>query len=144
MKKIMLVAALAAVAACSETATDTATEADAAATEEVAAAPAANLAADGQPAPGMYRITTAEGEVFNEEVKADGTYVQTDAEGKVVETGRWEQKSPEQYCYVVDEQYREEGDTGQQKCNTEGIGADGKWTSTNPEGKTATVERVAA
>ena len=140
MKRIMLVAALAMVAACSRS--EPAPEA----TEEVAAAPeaAAPLAADGQPTPGMYRVTTAEGEVFMEEVKADGTYVQTDAEGKVVETGRWVQKSPEQYCTVVDEQYRKEGDTGEEKCNTEGIGEDGVWTSTNREGKTATVERVAA
>lgn len=140
----MLVAVLAAVTACSETPTETATETDTAATEEVAAAPAGNLAADGQPAPGMYRITLEDGTVFNEEVKADGTYVQTDSTGKVVETGRWEQKSPEQYCYIVDEQYREEGDTGEQKCNTEAMGADGKWTTTNSEGRTATVERVTA
>lgn len=138
MKKIMLVAALATVTACTETAPEPE------ATEEVAVAPAENLAADGQPAPGMYRVTLEDGTVFNEEVKADGTYIQTDAEGKVVETGRWEQKSPEQYCTVVDEQYRKEGDTGEQKCNTEGIGADGVWTSTNSEGKTATVERVTA
>lgn len=139
MKKIVLVAALAALSACSEAET----EAEPAATEEVAAEPAAtNLAADGQPAPGMYRITLEDGTVFNEEVKEDGTYVQTDASGKVVETGRWEQKSPEQYCTIVDEQYRKEGDTGEQKCNTEGIGADGVWTSTNAEGDVAKVERV--
>lgn len=143
MKKLMLVAALAAVSACTDT--ETATETDTAATEEVAATPeAANLAADGQPAPGTYRVTLADGTVFTEEVKPDGTYVQTDADGNVVETGRWEQKSPEQYCTIVDEQYRKESDTGEQKCNTEGIGADGVWTSTGSDGKTATVERVTA
>lgn len=144
MKKIMLVAALAALSACSEAETDTATEPATPATEEVAAAPAQNLAADGQPAPGTYRITTADGTVFTEEVNPDGTYVQKDAAGNVVETGRWEQKSPEQYCYVTDEQYRKEGDTGEQKCNTEGVGTDGRWTSTGPDGETATVERVTA
>lgn len=141
MKKLACISAVALLAACSQEAP--APEAD---TEEVAAAPAEAevMAADGQPAPGMYKITTGDGQVFNEEVKPDGTYVQTDADGNVVETGTWEQKSPEQYCYTVDEQYREEGDTGEQVCNTEGIGADGKWTSTNPEGETATVERVTA
>ena len=135
MKRIVLIAALAAVAACTETETAEAPEA----TEEVAAAPveaAQPLAADGQPAPGMYRITLADGTVFMEDVKADGTYVQTDAEGKVVETGRWNQKSPEQYCYTKDEEGAVE------ECNTEAVDASGAWTSTNAEGEVAKVERV--
>ena len=49
---------------------------------------------------------------------------------------RWEQKSPEQFCFTKDE----EGAT--QKCNTEAVDANGVWTSTDPEGKVATVERV--
>ena len=82
------------------------------------------------------------GDVFTEELKPDGTYIQTDADGTVVETGRWVQKSPQDYCWTVDEQYREEGDTGAEKCNTEAVGADGVWTSTNADGETATVERM--
>lgn len=137
MKRLILASAFAVVAACSP-----ANEAEP--VEEAAEAvaePAAVMAADGQPAPGMYKVTTEEG-VFMEEVKADGTYVSTDAEGTVVETGRWEQRTPEEYCTVADEQYREEGETDEMKCNTEGIGEDGVWTSVNSEGKTATVERV--
>ena len=137
MKRLILVAALATLAACSETETAEAPEA----TEEVAAAPAEAaqpLAADGQPAPGMYKVTLADGTVFMEEVKADGTYVQTDASGKVVETGRWNQKSPEQYCTTKDEEGAVE------KCNTEGIDASGMWTSTNADGEVAKVERVTA
>ena len=139
MKRLILVSAFAVVAACSP-----ANEAEPVeeATEAAAVEPAAVMAADGQPAPGKYKVTTSEGEVFNEELSADGTYVQMDADGNVVETGKWEQKSPEQYCYTVDEQYRKEGDTGEQQCNTEGIGEDGKWFSTSPDGGTATVERV--
>ena len=129
----MLVAALATVAACSQS--EPAPEA----TEEAAApAPAAQpLAADGQPATGTYRVTTSEGQVVIEEVRADGTYTDT-IDGEVVETGRWEQKSPEQFCFTKDE----EGAT--QKCNTEAVDADGVWTSRDAEGKVATVERVQA
>ena len=90
----------------------------------------------------VLRVTTEGGDVFTEELKPDGTYIQTDADGTVVETGRWVQKSPQDYCWTVDEQYREEGDTGAEKCNTEAVGADGVWTSTNADGETATVERM--
>ena len=133
MKRIMLVAALATVAACSQA--EPAPEA----TEEAAApAPAApSLAADGGPATGTYRVNTSDGKVVIEEVRADGTYVDT-IDGEVVETGRWEQKSPEQFCFTKDE----EGAT--QKCNTEAVDAAGVWTSTDSDGKVATVERVEA
>ncbi len=133
MKRIMLVAALASVAACNQSQPAPAPEAadDTAAVEPAAAV----MAADGQPAPGTYKITTADGEVIMEEVRPDGTYSAT-VDGKVVETGRWVQKSPEQYCYTEDK----EGAT--ETCNTETVDANGVWTSTGPDGKTATVERV--
>jgi hypothetical protein len=134
MKRIMLVAALATVAACNQSEPAPAPEAanEAAAAAEPAAAV---LAADGQSATGTYKVTTAEGEVVMEEVRADGTYVDT-VDGKVVETGRWVQKSPEQYCYTKDE----EGAT--EVCNVEKVDANGVWTSTGPDGKVAKVERV--
>ena len=141
MKRLMLVAAMAALAACSQAETEEPMAADttaATATPE----PAAVMAADGQPAPGKYKITTSDGKIFNEELMPDGNYVQTDEAGTVVETGTWVQKSAEEYCYTVDEQYREEGDTGAEQCNAEGIGEDGRWFSTNSEGETAYVERV--
>lgn len=135
MKRIVLVTVIAAVAACSPAETTSEPEA----TEDVAAAPAAEvLAADGQPTAGMYKITAADGTVFMEEVKADGTYVQTGADGNVVETGKWVQKSPEQYCYTNDEEGAVE------ECNTEMVDEAGVWTSRNPEGEVATVERVTA
>ena len=129
----MLVAALATVTACSEA--EPAPEATEAAAAPAPAAP--SLAADGQPAADTYRVTTSDGKVILEDVRADGTYVDT-VDGKVVETGRWEQKSPEQYCYTKDG----EGET--QKCNTEAVDAKGVWTSRDAEGKVATVERVEA
>ncbi|ANY20035.1 hypothetical protein A6F68_01520 [Tsuneonella dongtanensis] len=136
MKRLIMVAALATLAGCSQSETAPAPEAEATAEAPVAAA--APLAADGKATPGMYKITTSDGMTFMEEVKADGTYVQTDADGKVVETGKWVQKSPTEYCTTKD------GEGEVEKCNTEGIDADGKWFSTNSEGKTATVERVEA
>lgn len=132
MKALIIVAAAATLAGCSQSETAPAPEA-AEATEAAVAEP---MAADGKPSAGMYKVTTADGEVFMEDVKADGTYVQTDKDGNVVETGKWVQKSPTEYCSTKDEEGAVE------KCNVEGIDAAGVWTSTNAEGKTATVERV--
>lgn len=138
MKNSIAIVALALLVGCSQAEQQGAPE-DAAATPETAIAePAAPLAADGQPTPGIYKITASDGKVFTEEVKPDGTYVQTDSEGTVVETGKWNQKSPGEYCYTADKEGAVE------QCNIEAVGADGVWTSTDPEGNTAKVERVTA
>ncbi len=141
MKEWIFVASLAVLAGCSQAEDGEATAEPA---EVAVAEPAPALAADGRPAPGNYRITTAEGMVFMEEVKPDGTYIQTDEDGQVVETGLWDQRSPEQYCYTVDAAYVDEDTPADQQCNTEQVGDDGVWSTTNPEGETATVERVEA
>jgi len=135
MKRIMLFAALAAVAACSEADTQTEPTEDVVMAEAQALPETQSLAADGQPAAGNYKVTTSEGVVIMEELRADGTYVGM-VDGEVVETGTWVQKSPEHYCYTEDE----EGATEQ--CNTEGVDENGVWTSTDPEGNVATVERI--
>ena len=138
MKKIMLVAALAALGACSkQDAAPTADASEPAATEAAAATPAVTtVAADGKPSTGTFKITTADGKVFTEEDKADGTYVETQ-DGKVIETGKWEQKGPGTFCTTKDEA------GAKQRCGTEKIDEKGVWTSVNPDGKTATVVRVA-
>jgi hypothetical protein len=133
MRKIVVIAALATVAACSKPA-----PAPEAADTSAAAAPAPaveTVAADGKPSTGTFKITTSDGEVFMEEVKADGTYVDT-KDGKVVETGKWEQKSPALYCWTKD------GGDGKQVCSDEKV-ENGVYTSTNQETKkSSTVERV--
>lgn len=134
MKKIMIIAALAAVSACSKPAP--APEA-AATTDAAAAAPAAEvLAADGKTPVGKFKITEADGTVIMEDDKADGTYTDTDASGKVVESGTWVQKSPEHFCFTKD------APDAKEQCTTEAIDAKGVWTAKGPSGKTSTVERV--
>lgn len=131
MKKFALLAAVAVLAACSKPAP--APEADASATPEAAAT---NIAADGKPSVGTYKVTNPKGEVFMDEVKADGTYVTT-KDGKVVETGKWEQKSPALYCYTKDEK------DAMQECSEEKV-ENGVYTSKNPKGEVFTVVRVEA
>ncbi len=134
MKKIVLVAALATLAACSKP--DAAPVADATEQAAAIAAPAAaTVAADGKPSVGTYKITTADGKVYTEEDKADGTYVEM-LDGKVTETGKWVQKSPELFCTTKDEAGAKE------RCGTEKVDEKGVWTSVNPDGKTVTVVRV--
>lgn len=134
MKKIILVAGIATLAACSQP--DTPTEAEP--TEE-AAQTAENIAADGLPSVGMYKVTHPDGSVTMADVREDGTYVSTDADGNVIETGKWEQKSPELYCETSDE----EG--AAQICYEESIDENGVYISKNPvTGETSTVERVPA
>lgn len=131
MKKIVVIAALLAVAACSKPAPAPEAEATAAA-EASAPAAAANIAADGKSSVGTFKVTSADGKVYTEVVKADGTYESTGPDGKV-ETGTWEQKNPNLYCGTK---------TGEaQKCSEEKI-ENGVWTSKNPEGKVSTVERI--
>ena len=133
MKRLVLVAALAAVSACSEPATEATEEA---AVEEPAAEAATAMAADGGPPYGDFKVTTAEGEVWTEAVSEDGTYTSTSPTGET-ETGRWVQRG-KQYCTTKDE----EGAT--EVCHTESVDANGVWTAVDPEGNTVTVERVAA
>ena len=132
MKKILAFAALAALSACSQPApapeTETATE------SEAPVAAATNVAADGKSSIGTFKITDKDGKVFTEEDKADGTYA-TSQDGKVIETGKWEQKDPNTFCFTKDEK------DAKQVCNTEKV-ENGKWTTVNAKGEVSTVERV--
>lgn len=135
MKKFMTVAALAALAACSKPAP----EPETAATEEPTAMTTetvTTMAADGKPSTGKFEVTSANGEKFNAEVKPDGTFAITAPDGKVTDTGKWVQKSPEQYCETSDKPGSKE------VCYEEKM-VDGVYTSKNPvTGETATVVRI--
>ena len=138
MKRIIAITAIAAIAACSKPAPtpEATSEAPMEAAAEASGAPVAEtVAADGKSSVGTFKVTTEKG-VFMEEDKADGTFVTTQ-DGKVVETGKWVQKSPSQFCYTKDEKDAKE------KCSTEQVDDKGVWTSKNAEGKIATIERVA-
>ena len=138
MRKLILVASAAILAGCSQAAEEEVVDEP---VEEAAVVEEAGIAADGQPTAGMYRVTSSDGTVYDEDLRTDGTYTQS-LNGEVVETGTWEQKSPSQYCYTADEAYVDEDTPAEQQCNTEQIGEDGVWTSTNAAGETAVVERV--
>lgn len=133
MRKILAIAALAALSACSQPAATPEAEASA---EPVAATEAVptNIAADGKSSVGKFKVTTHDGKTVMEDLKADGTYVDT-IDGKVVETGKWNQKSPSLFCYTTDEKDAAE------KCGEEKV-ENGVWTSKNPKGEVATVVRI--
>ncbi|MFM5949621.1 MAG: hypothetical protein ACKOPM_10400 [Novosphingobium sp.] len=132
MKKLVLIAALAALSACSKPAP--APEPAASETAEASDASVATVAADGKASVGKFKITSYDGKVYMEEDKADGTYVTTQ-DGKVVETGKWEQKSPGTFCFTKDEK------DAKQVCNEEKV-ENGVWTTTNAKGEVSKVERV--
>ena len=135
MKKLVLAAALAALAACSKP--EAAPTADVTEQAAASAAPAAQtVAADGKPSTGTFKINAADGKVYMEEDKPDGSYTATQ-DGKVVDTGKWVQKSPAEFCYTKDEP------NPKQRCGAEKVDEKGVWTSTNPDGKVSTIERVA-
>lgn len=134
MKKLAIVAALA-VAACAEPAS----EEPVAEEEVVAEEPAAEvqLAADGQPAPGVYEVTLENGDVITETVNEDGTYTYTSSTGETG-SGTWRTDGPNVWCTTGD-------DDGEESCNDEVVGEDGVWTSTDRDtGEVATITRVDA
>ena len=136
MKRIFVIAALVSVAACSQPAPAPEATTEAGAEADAAVATAETLAADGKPSHGIFKVTRKAG-VFTADVKPDGTYSVTGPDGKVVETGKWEQKSPQAYCETPDK----EG--AKQKCFDEKVDDKGIYTSKDPEtGEVATVVRV--
>lgn len=128
MKKIILIAALATVAACSQ---PEATDETAPADEATEATPAGPVAMDGKPSAGTFKVTDADGNVGTFVGNEDGTFTMTRADG-TTSTGTWTEETPGHFCQTVD---------GEETCSTETI-VDGVWTSTDADGTVYTIERV--
>ncbi|MEO8176195.1 MAG: hypothetical protein ABI626_06005 [Sphingomicrobium sp.] len=124
MKKLILVATVAALAACSGKAPEAATNDTAATNMEASAdtAAATQMALDGKTAAGTYTATSPDGRVLNQTVTADGKLVTV--EGDKTTNGTWTSSRPEEFCITND---------GEAKptCYTESMDAKRGWIATN-------------
>lgn len=95
------------------------------------------LAADGKPAPGRYRAVDETGFILIEELREDGTYLFTDANGNSIEEGTYVQKTPQLPCLTP------KGEGAAEKCYLDEMGEDGVWRTTDPDtGVVAVIERI--
>ena len=123
MRKIILIAGIAALAACSKPA-----EVAPAATETAATAPAAEASA----AAGSYDVTAPDGTKSVATLNADGSYVDTDAAGKETAKGKWATEDSKT-CFTPD--------GGAKECYTDSVpAADGSFTATNSKGEISQVK----
>ncbi|MBT8427582.1 MAG: hypothetical protein KJO02_06100 [Erythrobacter sp.] len=135
MKKLILLAGAATLAACSanDSAYDDEEAVDETAMEDTAMEEAA-LAPDGGPIAGTYEVTPEEGDAWTTAIAADGSYTTTYADG-TGETGTMAMQDEMTACF--DNAADEEGPM----CSESSIGEDGAWTATGERG-TVTVARV--
>jgi hypothetical protein len=121
MKKLILVATLAgALAACGQAAEES---------DEPAATETAAPAATPTSSAGTYEVTMADGTKFTSVMNADGTYTDTDADGKTQETGTWEDRADGKTCFDS------EGGDDTVVCFTLGAAAaDGSMVATPDDG----------
>jgi hypothetical protein len=129
MKKLALLAAVAALSACNEKAADTPAATDTPAAEATMA--------DAGVTPGTYTVKMADGTTGTTVINADGTYVDTDKDGKEMR-GTYARKDGKD-CFDP------EGDEAEMCWTVTPPGADGSFTATGADGKTTvTVTPVAA
>jgi len=134
MKQIVMIAAIGALAACSEA------EAPAPEPTDTATA-AAPLAIDGGPLAGSYSTTDAEGGEAVWTLAEDGTFTLV-AEGVDPVAGTYTNTPNEdgtaKFCADP------EGDEAGETCYAISVpGEDGSWTATDPDGNVLTVKRAA-
>ena len=126
MKKLLLLAALTALSACSQKAEES---------KDAAAAPAAATpapAANPGTAPGSYDVKLANGTVASTVIKADGSYEDIDPKGKTVKKGMFAHKDGKD-CFDPD------GDEAEECWALSPVAADGSFTATSSDGTTVTV-----
>lgn len=132
MKKLILLAGVASLAACGGDADEAAVEdtaTDEVVVEEVTEAPTYV---------GTHTVYDAEGTSLGTTVtNADGTYTDTNADGSTG-AGTWAMNDMGQICFDPDGD--EEGET----CWTKGEETDGRVAWTNPDGETVMVDFTAA
>jgi hypothetical protein len=123
MKKFVIVAGFALLAACGS---KTEAPADATATDSAAAAAATTAAPVAATAPGVYDVVGPDGTKMTSSLIKDGTYVDRDAAGKVVEKGTWADKDGKT-CFTTDKSV--------ETCYTlSAMAADGSFTATDAKG----------
>ena len=123
MKKLVLIAALTALAACSQKADEAPAVAETAMASDTTAATsdAVPMAVDGKPDAGTYDSTGPDGKITKQTINADGTIVLV-TDGKTSK-GTWTKKGAADYCITM------EGQTAP-TCYTDTM--DGTtWRSTN-------------
>jgi hypothetical protein len=125
MKKLVMIAAIAALAACSQQAEKEA-EAEAAPAEA-----AATTEADSTSLAGDYDVKLADGKMGKTTINADGTFVDTGPDGKETK-GKFAVKDGKE-CFDAD------GDAAEVCWTSAKPGADGSFTSTNDKGETVSV-----
>lgn len=128
MNKLALIAGVALLASCNSKAPapDAVATADATMPMDAGMTPSAASAV-----PGSYDVTSADGSKTVDTLKADGTFVSRDAKDKVVDKGTWKGE-PGKTCFTS------QGKAEQ--CYTESAhAADGSFTATGADGKTAKV-----
>lgn len=129
MKKLVLMAALAMLSACSQNAEQSKENAAAPAETTAPAAPATT--ADSGTPPGTYDVKMADGTMGTTTINADGTYADTDAKGKVVK-GLFAQHDGKD-CFDP------EGDAPGMCWAVSKPEADGSFTATADDGTVVTV-----
>lgn len=134
MKRLIPIAAAAALAACSQPAEETPAPAE----TDAAATPVDTVAISqlaGPEAAGTYEVTWADGTMTTTTINADGTYVDM-MDGEETAHGAWVVKEGKN-CLTP------EG--GAELCWTDSAPAeDGSWTATAEDGTTVTVRRAEA
>ncbi len=130
MKKLVLIAAVAALSACNERAEEAPAAIDTAMAE-------ATPMADAGVAPGTYEVKMADGTVGRTTINADGTYVDVDKDGKEMR-GTFARRDGKD-CFDP------EGDEAEVCWSVTAPGADGSFVATGPDGTTTvTVTPMAA